>query len=325
MKEIIIEENEAGQRFDKFLSKYLSQAPKGFIYKMLRKKNITLNKKKASGNEKLILGDTVLFFLSEETIAKFSRALYPDVLQIPLDIIYEDPHILLINKPVGMLSQKSGKNDVSLVEYVTGYLLGNQSITKEMLRSFRPAVCNRLDRNTSGIVAAGKSLVGLQVLSAMFRMRSLNKYYLCLTAGKIKEKACLKGYFHKNDKTNKVTISSEPIAAGLPVETEYKPISGNEQLTLLEVKLITGRSHQIRSHLASIGHPVIGDPKYGDTIWNQRFFKKYKLTHQLLHAYKIQMPIICGELSYLSNQTFKASLPDIFARILREEQFKEDI
>ena len=179
MKEFIINENEAGQRFDKYLAKLLREAPKSFFYKMMRKKNITLNGKKATGNEKLFSGDHVKLFLSDETFEKFSGNDSAPRAHYALDIIYEDENILLINKPAGMLSQPADDGTPSLVEYLTGYLLKNGSLTENDLRTFRPSVCNRLDRNTSGLIAAGKSLSGLQELSGMFKSRELHKYYLC--------------------------------------------------------------------------------------------------------------------------------------------------
>ena len=155
MKEFQITDNEAGQRFDKYLAKLLGNAPKSFFYKMLRKKNITLNGKKASGNEKLQTGDQIKLFLSDDTFAKFSQQQQTARAVTDLDILYEDSDILLINKPVGMLSQPDDTKEPSLVEYLIGYLLNNGSITEEGLRTFHPSVCNRLDKNTSGIVAAG--------------------------------------------------------------------------------------------------------------------------------------------------------------------------
>lgn len=187
MRELTIQNNEAGQRLDKFLSKYMNRAPKSFFYKMLRKKNITLNGKKAEGKEILSAGDRVKLFLSDDTIRQFSEhreygiytARFEGAAGKP-DIIYEDAHTLFMNKPVGMLSQKAKPDDISLVEYLTSYLLDTGQLTQESLRTFHPGVCNRLDRNTSGIVAAGKSLAALQQLSAMFHDRSIRKYYLCL-------------------------------------------------------------------------------------------------------------------------------------------------
>ena len=200
---------------DKFLGKYMDQAPKGFLYKMLRKKNITLNGKKASGSEMLSEGDVVKLFLAEETIGKFSRIQKAPVQSnagrksAKLDIIYEDKHTLFINKPVGMLSQKAKPEDVSLVEHLTAYLISSGQIKEEELRTFRPSVCNRLDRNTSGIVAAGKTLAALQELTEMFRERTLKKYYLCLVKGTVTEKKRISGYLVKNEKTNTVSIQSE--------------------------------------------------------------------------------------------------------------------
>jgi len=187
MKEFIINENEAGQRFDKYLGKLLREAPKRFFYKMLRKKNITLNGAKATGNEKLTSGDHVKLFLSDETFEKFAGA-QETVARAhqKLHIVYEDDNILLINKPVGMLSQPADDKEPSLVEYLTGYLLESGAVTESSLHTFRPSVCNRLDRNTSGLVAAGKSLAGLQELSTLFHDRNLHKFYRCLVKGVLK-------------------------------------------------------------------------------------------------------------------------------------------
>ena len=179
MREITIGTNEAGQRLDKFLAKYLRQAGKSFLYKMIRKKNITLNGKRCEGAEKLAEGDVVRLFLSEETIEKFSGPQPAAVktfaeVSVALDILYEDDDILLFNKPVGMLSQQGEGGEASAVEYLIQYLLRTGAVTKEELKSFRPSVCNRLDRNTSGILTAGKSLQGLQFLSRLFQERSIH-------------------------------------------------------------------------------------------------------------------------------------------------------
>ena len=290
MKEIIIRENEAGQRFDKYLKKYLSDAPGSFIYKMLRKKNIVLNGKKATGNEKLNTGDSVKLFLADDTLEKFS-AKVKETVSIPtgesvkLDVVYEDEHILLINKPSGMLSQKAKPSDFSVVEYVTEYLLETKQLTKEDLRTFHPAVCNRLDRNTSGLITAGKSLAGLQIMSELFKDRTLKKYYLCFVKGKITKETYIRGFLIKDEKTNKVTIHKQPVGKNsMPIETEYIPIAWNEEMTLLKVHLITGRTHQIRAHLASQGHPLLGDYKYGNSKWNDPYKKKYT-SMEVCHEY----------------------------------------
>lgn len=323
MKEIEIEENEAGQRFDKFLAKYMSQASKSFIYKMLRKKNITLNGRKATGSEKLQCHDLVKLFLSDDTIEKFSERIIQSG-DCDLDIIYEDKHILLVNKPVGMLSQKAEKEDISLVEYLMGYLLRSQALTREELRSFRPSICNRLDRNTSGIVVAGKTLLGLQTMAGMFKERTMHKYYLCLVEGVIDKEERLKGYLHKDERSNKARVCKSAMPGALPIETHYHPIGNNGFSTLLKVQLITGRTHQIRSHLSDIGHPIIGDGKYGNVRLNEKYRQQYGLKNQLLHAYRIEMPEIEGELSHLSNRIFEAELPPDFKEILVSEQIEEN-
>lgn len=319
MREIEIKQNEAGQRFDKFLTKYMNLAPKSFFYKMLRKKNITLNKKKADGSEILDLGDKVTLFLSDETIDKFS-AVKIDKVQSNLDILYEDSNILLVNKAVNMLSQKAKEDDISLVEHVISYMLETKQIKEEELRSFKPSICNRLDRNTTGILVAGKTLIGLQTLSKAFKERTIKKYYLCVVLGEVKKQELLNGYLYKDEKTNQVTITKEKLEDSLPIMTEYTPLSSNGKLTLLKVELITGKTHQIRAHLASIGHPIIGDDKYGDHLTNRAYKGKYKVYHQLLHSYQIILPDFEGELKNLSGQAFEAPLPFNFENLLLKEK-----
>ena len=282
---------------------------------MMRKKNIILNGKKATGNEKLLSGDHVKLFLSDETFEKFSGSVPAPRAKHSLDIVYEDEHILLINKPSGMLSQPADDGTPSLVEYLTSYLLENGSLTEEELRTFRPSVCNRLDRNTTGLIAAGKSLPGLQELSGMFKSRNLHKYYLCLVEGVLSEKKHIKGYLAKDKKNNKVTIYRSEKEGTLPVETRYFPLGNNGKRTLLKVELITGRTHQIRAHLASEGHPVVGDPKYGRT--------GAKIKSQLLHSFRLEFPSMEGTLSYLSGKAFTAPVPEIFLGTLKEEQLEE--
>ena len=292
MKTITIGTNDAGQRLDKFLGKLLKEAPASFYYKMLRKKNIVLNGKKATGNEKLTAGDSIKLFLSDETFEKFAgkrqtNDLAASVPNIALEIVYEDHDVLAINKPAGMLSQKAKKEDISANEYILQYLLESGTITRESLHTFKPSVCNRLDRNTSGILVAGKTLNGLQQMSKAFRERSMEKYYLAIVAGHISKPRRIEGFLKKDGVNNQVTILSEPSNDAKPIITEYRPLKLVGQVTLLEVHLITGRSHQIRAHLASIGHPVIGDTKYGNPRLNREFLKNAGVTHQLLHAYRL--------------------------------------
>ena len=326
MKELCIGSNEAGQRLDKFLGKYMDKAPKSFLYKMLRKKNIILNGKKASGNEMLSTGDTVKLFLSDDTISKFSQSRTTDSYLsghkgrgTKLDILYEDRHTIFINKPAGMLSQKAAPGDVSLVEHLTAHLLKSGQITEEELRTFRPSVCNRLDRNTSGIVAAGKTLPALQELSEMFRERSLQKYYLCLVKGEVREGCRIKGYLTKDRKKNTVSIQKEKEKDASMIETEYRPITFGEGVTLLEVHLITGKTHQIRAHLASQGHPIAGDYKYGDRAFNEKLKEQYGLSSQLLHSYRLCVPECGGALSGISGKEIKAPLPSLFRKICEDK------
>ena len=318
MREVIIQRNEAGQRLDKFLGKYMKAAPKSFFYKMLRKKNITLNGKKAEGSEKLEEGDRVALFLSEETIGKFreeTKVSYPTA---RLSILYEDEDVVFINKPAGMLSQKAEAEDVSLTEYLIGNLLAKGEITEESLATFKPAVCNRLDRNTSGIVICGKSLHGLQTMSAMLKERTLEKIYYCIVKGRMTEAQTLEGYLYKDEAANRVEIRKAPGEGAAPIKTAYQPLQSNGICTLLQVELITGRSHQIRAHLASIGHPVLGDSKYGDREVNRIFREKYGVQRQMLHAAQLSLPKDLPELRAAGHR-ITAPIPADMVHVIKGE------
>ncbi len=295
MKSFIIKENEAGQRLDKYLRKLLPDAPGSFIYKMLRKKNIVLNQEKATGSEHLSVGDEVVCFLSDDTFEKFSRSsgdTIEELKRVPVQpafsVVYEDDDILVMNKPAGMLSQKAKESDISANEHMIAYLLETKALTESDLHTFRPSICNRLDRNTSGILLAGKTLRGLQRLSAELKSRSMKKYYRCLVKGDLPKKQLLKGYLLKDERENAVSVFQNGAPNRKYIETEYQPVEQFGDYTLLEVHLITGRSHQIRAHLASIGHPVIGDPKYGEPRQNRLFEKTAGINRQLLHAYRVR-------------------------------------
>ena len=326
MREIVIEKNEAGQRLDKFLAKYMNEASKSFFYKMMRKKNITLNGKKCEGNEKLAEGDVVKLFLANDTIEKFSSVQVQEVKKVDLDILYEDDEIILVNKPAGMLSQKAKETDESLVEYLIDYLLGSGKLTESGLRAFRPSVCNRLDRNTSGIVAAGKSLAGLQMLSGVFKDRSIHKYYQCLVSGEIRDVKTVDGWLLKDEKKNQVRILTDVEAKRFGgkggdeepkrIRTKYEPIATDGRFTLLRVTLLTGRSHQIRAHLASLGHPIVGDFKYGGVSKVNPSGRTVK--YQLLHSYRLEFPKLAEPFAYLSGRVFEAPLPGYFGSVLKE-------
>ncbi len=336
MQEFVVTKQEAGWRLDKYLKKLLPQAASGFLYKMMRKKNITLNEKKAAGNEVIAAGDTVRLFFSEETYQKFSGKpsfrLYRKACHEleNISVIYEDDDILIVNKPAGVLSKRAEKDENSLNDCLIGYLLEKKEISEEGLECFRPSVCNRLDRNTSGLMLCGKSVRGSQFLSEILRDRSLHKYYLAYVQGKIERSITLKGYLKKEEEKNRSVIISEEeyrqayrqkisSAAGVEgyqkIETVIKPISYSEEkdCTKLEILLVTGKSHQIRAHLASIGHPVLGDRKYG---WKPKRKEDAVLKYQLLHAYRVEFPETDGEFGYLSGRSVTAPVPEFFGEFM---------
>ena len=298
VRQIEINANQSGQRFDKFLQKYMREATKSFIYKMLRKKNITLNGQKAQGNEKLEPGDKVVLFFSEETLEKFcgGQPRKKEGKKAAFPILYEDEQILLINKPAGMLSQKAKPEDVSLVKLVQQYV-GCEP-------GFSPGICNRLDRNTSGIVVAGKTLPALQKMSELFRTREVGKYYLTIVKGAMTEKKEVDGYLLKDAKTNKVTVYREEKKGSSYIRTGYEPLVTTREMTLLRVHLMTGKPHQIRSHLSSLGHPVLGDAKYGGA--------HPQIKYQLLHAYELHFPKLGKPFEKISGKCFTATIPQTF-------------
>ena len=368
MREVIISEREEGQRLDRYLEKYMPDAPKSFFYKMMRKKNIVLNGKKMSGSERIQTGDQIKLFLADETIEGFrsgkkarevdlgaqhlsqakrptngaqhlSQAKRPtngarqmpqakrlekgarqgkielqqghyDRNLPPLQIVYEDAQFLVVNKPVGVLSQKADRNDRSIVEQITDYLADNAADD-----TFRPGICNRLDRNTSGLIVAGKTVRALQDMNKRFKERTICKYYLCVVHGSVSKKQYLKGYLEKDSRTNKVTVRQQPGPNSVPIATEYLPLQQGmyqgESFTLLQVHLITGKSHQIRAHLASIGHPLVGDVKYSTKRASAFDREQLHQRVQLLHAWQLIFT------AHGKEYVWKAELPDNFAQVLR--------
>lgn len=310
MREIVIGKNENGQRLDKYLQKYLKEASRSFIYKMLRKKNIKLNGRKAEGREILLPGDRVTIFFAEDTLRKFCGE--PKVISYPitdLSIVYEDDNVVLLNKPAGMLSQKAKNDDTTLVEYLLGYL--QSSGQWQPGGAFTPGICNRLDRNTSGLVIAGKSLSGLQKMSQLLKERMLDKYYLTIVEGVMTSPAVIRGYLSKEDDINRVIVFDEDGPERSYIETAYEPMQNNGKYTLLRVKLVTGKTHQIRAHLASMGHPLMGDVKYGGKrLKGQRSY--------FLHAGEIYFPDMEEEYSGLSARGFQAPLPSRFYHIIEK-------
>lgn len=321
-----IKDNEAGQRFDKYLHKLLPKAPTSFFYKMLRKKNIVLNGKKAEGKEKLSVGDTVSLFLSEETFQGFlgnaDTSIYLEAYKRfkNITVLYENEHMLLVSKPSGVLSQKAKDTDYSVNEWLIGYLLDKHVIDAASLSTYKPSVCNRLDRNTSGIVLCAKTLAGSQELSHMIATRKIRKYYRLFVKGIINKEVTLDGFLIKDHDKNHVSIiSSDDIDSNCEnasyIKTRYYPINILSELSYVEVELITGKTHQIRAHMASIGHPLLGDYKYGDKIFNDKYQDKYKIKSQLLHAYRLEFPQN-ALLTPDGAMTFTADEPAIFRHLL---------
>ncbi len=353
MREIKVGMNEAGQRLDKLLKKYLKEAQPSFIYKMLRKKNIVLNERKAEGKEILAQGDSVKMYFSEETfalmtgnqadslpqqkssdrtkIAEVGKTAKTDSgndkkrkstarrenagADLQNRIVYEDAQILLINKKAGWLSQSDGSAIVSANEICLSYLKDSGQLDSAQLQTFKPSIANRLDRNTSGLLIFGKTLPALQKLAVLLRERSLRKYYLAVVDGVIREPRQIRGYLSKDEKRNQVRILKQAAGDAAPIETAYEPlfvVEGKHAYTLLRVHLITGKTHQIRAHLSSIGHPILGDPKYGDRTENRYWQGKCGLKGQLLHAYELDFPVLEGALADLSGKCFRAEPPESF-------------
>lgn len=308
MQELTITDLEAGQRLNKYMMKYLNQAPSSFIYKMLRKKNITRNGKKASGDEILECGDVIKVFLADETIEKFrvvntgkphsnnmkqhDTGISKQKPGITLQILYQDSDILAVHKPVGVLSQKAQKDDYSINEAIIDYCLSMRILNTKQLETFHPSISNRLDRNTSGIILAGISLKGSQSLARILKGHTCEKYYYTIVAGEMKQSIHETAYIVKDTKKNQSKIQKNAIPGASMIETAFTPLCVKNGFTLLQVQLFTGKSHQIRAHLQSLGYPMAGDTKYGNPAVNRKLRERYHLNHQLLHAGRLVLPDI---------------------------------
>ena len=320
MRQLTVHKNDENQRLDKYLKKYLKEAPGSFIYKMLRKKNIVLNGKKADGTEKLAAGDEIKLFFAEETLEKFTgEAAETETPKFPvkkdLEILFEDENLLILNKAAGELSQKAEAKDVSMNEYALGYLQNCGAITEESLKVYKPSVCNRLDRNTSGILIVGKTYQAAREFGEALQKRTVRKFYRCIVKGEVKKAETIDGYLWKDEKTNKVQIFKEKREGASEIHTAYDPVKHQNGLTLLEVHLITGRTHQIRAHLSSIGHPILGDPKYGD----KKLSEKWKVKYQLLHACRLELDGFTGDFAKYNGKVISADTPKAFDKIIAEE------
>jgi len=330
MIEIIVGKNESGQRLDRVLEKIFVNANTGFIFKMLRKKNITLNDKKADGKERLWPGASIKLWFSDESFEKLSGKKAGDIKDLEEKraadkkstetfksyIVYEDENTVIINKPAGLLSQKSNENDISVNDLLLDYL----EFDSKALNTFKPSICNRLDRNTSGLMVCGKTLEGLRVNNELIKTKAVSKYYLAVVKGRVEKPGSINAWLYKDEKTNKVTVKEKSFESAEFIQTEYEVLDYFKDATLLLVKLITGKTHQIRAHLSSISHPIIGDFKYGDKSVNEKFKREYGIKSQLLHSFRLVYPNSdisdTDTFKALKGKCFEASYNNDFRKVI---------
>ena len=314
---VTVGSNEAGQRIDKFLRKWLKDVPLSAIYKNIRKGDVKVNGKKVKEKYSLIEGDEVEIreITTQDKKVKFAR------IDNNLQILYEDEDILLVEKWPGVLVHSDKKNgEPTLTDYMLSYLFDKGDYRPENEISFIPASCNRLDRNTSGIVLFGKSYEGLKEMNEMMRERKIKKYYQALVKGKIKD-GFYEAYISKTQDSNISKIYTTEQPGFKKVEMNVKTIQTCGSFSLLELELLTGRSHQLRAHLSYLGNPIIGDSKYGDSKLNSFFMNKYGLSYQYLYAYKLIFKDCSEKFSYLENKTIAVALPPVLKKI-KHDVFK---
>lgn len=304
MKSVIVNENDAGQRLDKFLTKYFKSMPKSLIYKGIRKKRIKINGKRAEINYMMKVGDKVDLYINDEFFEERNDEMPFLKIEPDISVVYEDENIILMDKKFGMIvHEDEGEKVNTLLNHMKAYLYKNGEYDPKNENTFVPALCNRIDRNTGGIVIGAKNAEALRIINEKIKNREIKKFYLCLVQGKLKKKSdILKGYLVKNESQNRVYIHQTPQKDGKTILTKYKVIKENDLTSLVEVELLTGRTHQIRAHFASIGHPLAGDGKYGTNEFN----KSVGMKHQALYSYKLKFEFSDeNALSYLNNRVFE--------------------
>ena len=315
MVEFIINDSENGLTLEKYVYKVLPTAPMSFIQKLFRKKDIKVNGHHQDKKYRLSTNEVVSIYISDDQLKAFQKEkeLNPN-LKIKDWIIYEDKNVLFVNKPRGLLVQKSTPKDESLDQLVIEYLMATNQYDPEVEKAFIPGPAHRLDRNTSGIVAFGKNHEALTMLFDLFKNHDLiNKHYLALVVGNVeKDKDIITAPLKKDDKNNRVLGAKD----GKTAQTVYKVIKRFNDFTLLDITLLTGRTHQIRVHMSYINHPVVGDSKYGDFAINKEFKEKFHFANQFLHAYKIGFGDLDYPLNNLSKKEFIAEPREEIANIL---------
>lgn len=319
MKKIIIDKNESDQRLDRFLKKYLENASQGFIYKMLRKKNIKLNGKKANPDDHIMEGDIIDIYLADETVEKFIATERPIKSKLIPNIVYEDENIILMNKKMGILSHGAGGEfEENIVDSMISYLIEKKEYIPRIEKTFTPSICNRLDRNTSGIIIGAKNYQSLKAINEALRSFEVRRFYKTIVKGRIDKNFKSEGYLSKDEDRNKVEVTKDYTAGSKKIVTYIKVLEKAEDFSLLEIELITGRTHQIRGHLSSLGYPVIGDRKYGDKKVNKKFQTEYDLENQYLHGYKIEFNGLKDSCSYLNGKSFESPIEERYAKIERD-------
>lgn len=322
MREIKISKNEAGQRLDRYLRKLLGQASLSFIYKQIRKKNITVNNSKTNEKYMLAEGDLIKIFFSEETFENLKSRKKKVLSRLKLDVVYEDENLLVVNKPAGLLSHSTKGNykEDNLVDAIIAYLINKGDFIPERGSTFTPAIANRLDRNTSGLIIVGKNYRTLQELNKIQKLSGIEKFYKTVVVGRVVGEKVERAAFEKlENKENQVKIFNSSNEDYKEVITAYKSLKSSKKYSLLEVNLITGRTHQIRAHLAFLKMPVVGDRKYGLASVNKYFQEKYDLNNQLLHCYKMIFSKFEGKLEYLNGMSFEVEDTKILKNIIRGE------